>query len=415
MRSFLIGLLLAAVLISCSTTPVPSTAEAEKHKKTVATSREKPEISIVKESPSILKGKIPIKQEPSPVSEDTVTRILEKLTLKQKIGQKFISWIPGTDINKKTTELLKKGFIGGVILNSQNIKNREQVKRLTIELQKTALTNNPSIELLIGADQEGGRVARFRFNQFTKFPAAYYWGVHNDPYFIEAAAYITGKEMSGLGCNINFAPVLDLYGKPNSSVIGDRSMGNNAGRVSDYGLFYLKGAKEAGIIPVIKHFPGHGITQVDSHLHLPVVDISEEELFSKDILPFKAAIENGADALMTAHILYKKIDPEYPVTCSKKIITGILREKLEFKGVIISDAIDMGALTENYTMDEIIKTSINAGVDIILVNSRYDTLKLEEKALNMFKKKEIKLSTINESVKRIIRLKLKYALIPFVY
>ena len=413
MRSFLVGLLLAAVLISCRTTPVQITAKGEKYNKTVKKSKEKPEVSIVKETPSILKGKIPIKQEPSPAYEDAVERTLEKLTLKQKIGQKFISWISGKDINRNTVALIKKGFIGGVILNSQNINSREQVKKLTADLQKTAKENSPPIELFIGADQEGGRVARFRFNQFTKLPAAYYWGEHNDPYFIEAAAYITGKEISSIGCNTDFAPVLDLYGKPDSTVIGDRSMGNSVSKVSEYGLFYLKGAAEAGIIPVIKHFPGHGITSVDSHLHLPVVDISKKDLMARDILPFKAAIDNGADALMTAHILYKKIDPNYPVTCSKKIITGILRDKLGFKGVVISDAIDMGALTENYTLPEVIKTSINAGLDIILVNSRYNTIELEDMVLDMLKRKEIKLNTIDESVKRIIRLKLKYGLIPF--
>lgn len=412
MRSFLIGLLLAAVLISCRTTPVQITAKGEKYNKTVKKAKEKPEISIVKESPSILKRKIPIKQEPGPATEDAVEHTLEKLTLKQKIGQKFISWIPGKAINKNTIELLKKGFIGGIILNSENIKNREQVRKLTSALQKTAQENNPPIELLIGADQEGGRVARFRFHEFTKFPAAYYWGEHDDPYFIEAAAYITGKEISSIGCNTDFAPVLDLYGKPDSTVIGDRSMGNSVSRVSEYGLFYLKGAAEAGIIPVVKHFPGHGITSVDSHLHLPVVDLTEKELMARDILPFKAAIDNGVNALMTAHILYKKIDPEYPVTCSKKILAGILREKLGFKGVIISDAIDMGALTENYTLREVLKTSINAGLDIILVNSKYDTMKLEEMVLDIYNRGEINLNTIDESVKRIIRLKLKYGLIP---
>ncbi|NOY10323.1 MAG: beta-N-acetylhexosaminidase [Spirochaetes bacterium] len=411
MRSFLIGLLLAVFLISCRTTPV-QILQGSKPEKNIKKSAEKPELSIEKESPSILKGKIPLKQEPSPVSEDVVEKYLDSMTIKQKIGQRFMSWIPGTGLTEQAVKLIRKGYIGGVILNSQNIKNRSQVKNLNGKLQKTAALNKPPLKLLIGADQEGGRVIRFKFKQFTRFPAAFYWGEHNDPYFIEAAAYITGKEISEIGCNINFAPVLDLYGRPDNTVIGDRSMGDNVSRVGEYGLFYLKGAGEAGIISVIKHFPGHGITSVDSHEHLPVVNITESDLMKRDILPFKTAIDNGADALMTAHILYKNIDSEYPVTCSKKIITGILRDKLKFKGVVISDAIDMGALTENFSMKEILNKSINAGVDIILVNSKYDTLKLESIVMDLYKQGEISIKTINEGVKRIIRLKLKYGLLP---
>ena len=149
------------------------------------------------------------------------------------------------------------------------------------------------------------------------FSAPYFWAKYEDPRYIEAAAYILNRELLDLGCNLNFAPVLDLYGNGDHTIIGDRSLGSDSIIVGQLGTSYLKGAKEAGIIPVVKHFPGHGLTEVDSHLELPVVAVDEEYLINNDLVPFQMAIESGVDMIMTAHVLYKEIDPVYPATLSR--------------------------------------------------------------------------------------------------
>ncbi len=402
-------LLFVFLLFSCQTTE-PRTIKTS-IVKPKGRSEKSPEVSIEKERPRFKGGRIPINREIPLTSMVAIERVLSSLSLEQKVGQLFISWIPGSFVTKRAEKLIREGYIGGVILNKVNIKSRDQIKAFVFRLQQIAQENKPPIKLFVSADQEGGRVARFRFKEFTKFPAAYYWGEHNDPYFVEAVAYITGKELLSIGCNMDFAPVLDLYGRPDSTVIGDRSMGNNRDAVALYGRYYIFGAHEAGLIPVIKHFPGHGISSIDSHKKLPVVNIGEEELFARDVIPFKRAIDSGAEVVMTAHILYKKIDPDNPVTLSQKIIRGILREKLKFNGVVVSDAIEMGALTENNNIEEILLKALVAGVDIILVNSKYDVLELEHTVVRFCKEGKIDEKVIDESVKRILMLKFKYGLI----
>ncbi len=434
-KSIIIPLAVVTLLFSCKTPPagkmagemptgeIPTTGEPKQEremKKGAEQPGEKPapqpetslpEVSIEKEKPQGMKGKFPVKREIPRITNVMIESYLKRMSIRQKIGQLFITWVKGRFVNGDIERLIKEGYIGGVILNRHNIESRDQLSAFISRMQQLARSNDPPIELFVGVDQEGGRVERIKFPEFTRFPAAHYWGEYGDPYFVEAVGYITGKELSSIGCNMNFAPVLDLYGRADDSIIGDRSMGDNIENVSRFGVFYIFGATEAGIIPVIKHFPGHGVSRIDSHKKLPVVDISEETLFSRDIIPFKTAIQYGAEALMTAHILYRKIDPDNPVTMSKKILKGILREKLGFKGVVISDAIDMGALTGNNSIDDILKKTILAGVDIILVNSKYDVLDLEKRVLAMYREGKISLDLIDESVRRIIALKLRHSLI----
>ena len=344
-------------------------------------------------------------------TEIDVSKYLKLLTLEQKIGQRFITWIDGMEVTERTRELIQKGYVAGVILYPWNIENEEQVKRLTSGLQQAAGRNIPPINLFICVDQEGGRVSALKLKEITRFPAAYYWGRYDDPSFITAVAYITCREIIELGCNVNFAPVLDLYGRPDATIIGDRSMGTDPVRIGEFGIYYLKGAFKAGIIPVIKHFPGHGSTIVDSHGKLPKVEMEKDVLMEMDFKPFKMVIDYGAEALMTAHILFTKIDPEYPVTLSRHIIRDILRKGLGFKGVVISDGMAMGALSDNYSVTETLKLLFKAGVDLILVHSRYDLLDLKTKVKQLYEQGEITEEEINEGVERILNLKAVYGLI----
>jgi beta-N-acetylhexosaminidase len=207
------------------------------------------------------------------------------------------------------------------------------------------------------------------------------------------------------------APVLDLYDTPDESIVGDRSMGINPIRVGERGVYYLFGAQRAGIAAVAKHFPGHGRTTVDSHHRLPVVEVNEKTLVNEDLLPFQMAIRHGVDAIMTAHILFPQIDPEFPVTLSPIFLRGLLRERLGFEGVIISDDIEMGALSSRYSPEEIIKYGINAGIDIILEYGSLDVLKLIEDVHTMVESGDIDPEAIDEGTRRVLRLKLKYGLL----
>ena len=346
-----------------------------------------------------------------PDPEQIVDRILQQLTLRQKIGQRFITGFSGTKMSGSTQKLIEQGCIGGFMLTRGNIRNRDQVQALIEELQVTARTHNPGIGLFIAVDQEGGRVTRLDLDSLTRFPAPYYWGEYQDPHYVEAAAYIISREALALGCNLNLAPVLDLYDKPDDSVVGDRSMGTNPVQVGERGVYYLSGARRAGIAVVAKHFPGHGRTTVDSHHSLPVVDVSEKTLLNQDLLPFQMVIRHDVDAIMTAHILYPQIDPDYPVTLSSIFLRGLLRERLGFRGVIISDDIEMGALSSRYSPEEVVRYGINAGVDILLEYGSFDVLKLIDEVHTMVEAGEIDQEVVDEGARRVLLLKWKVGLL----
>jgi beta-N-acetylhexosaminidase len=344
-------------------------------------------------------------------ADEAVELYLQELSLRQKIGQRFLTGFSGIKLSNSTKKLIEEGYIGGLMLARHNIQSRTQVKALAEALQQVARAQNPAIGLFIAVDQEGGRVNRLDLTTLTRFPAPYYWGEYQDPHYVEAVAYIISREALSLGCNINFAPVLDLYNIPDDSIVGDRSMGANPVLVGERGVYYLNGAQRAGIASVGKHFPGHGRTTVDSHHELPIVDIDEKTLLNEDLLPFQIAIRHGVEAVMTAHILYPQIDPDFPATLSATLLRGLLRGRLGFDGVIISDDIEMGALRSRFSSREIVKHGLNAGVDILLEYGTLDVLQLIEEVHTMVENGEISQEIIDEGVRRILLLKWKYGLL----
>lgn len=349
---------------------------------------------------------------PSRYSEQRrVRKVLRSMTLEQKISQRFITWIRGTEMSDEIRHLVRQGA-AGIILYPWNIESPGQVRELTSAAQEAARENSPPIELFISVDQEGGRVAAFRFREVTLFAPPFYWGRYRDPRYITAAAYITNMEIKALGCNMNLAPVLDLYEEADSTIIGDRSMGADPELVGLLGIHYLQGAFQAGVIPVIKHFPGHGGSTVDSHGWLPVVDLPEGVLMERDFKPFRMVIAAGAEALMTAHILLPRIDPDFPVSLSRLILRDILRKRFRFKGVVISDGLAMGALSKNFGLPETLKLMFQAGLDLILVHSQYELAELKDEVLRLHGTGEISEALIDEGVERILRLKLRYGLLP---
>ncbi len=412
-------LLLILFLIPLNCTMQGKSLKSEAEKKIARPAGTQPEVTEAPVAPSA-RDEHPSRQEPrSPQSklhisfeqQMIVTSLLAQMSTEQRIAQRFMTWIPDTKLTRGVRAVIGRGNLGGVLLNSANIESREQIRQLTNAMQELAFKANPPIGLFIGVDQEGGRVNRFTLKEMTRFPAPFYLGEHNDADYIRSVAYITGTEIRAMGCNMNLAPVLDLYDNPDGSVIGDRSMGTDPEIVGRLGVHYVLGASSAGIISVIKHFPGQGITTIDSHGSLPVVPADNQTPIEEGIEPFRVAIENGAEAVMTAHVLYEKLDPRYPCTLSRRIIKDILRDELGFEGIVLSDAIEMGALRKNYDIREIIRLCIKAGIDLLLVNGIYNVKDLIETTTELLESGEITAREIDIGVERILRIKAKNGLL----
>ena len=343
--------------------------------------------------------------------EREIAATLAAMSLERRIAQRFVCWIPGTEPGGRGEKLVRDVGIGGVILSATNVRSPQQVTALARALQAAAAAGTPAIGLFVGVDQEGGRVARLRFDAMSRFPAPFHWAAHQDERFVSSAAYITSVEIREMGINMNFAPVLDVYAKPDESVIGDRSFGADAEAVGRFGARYIEAAARAGIVAVPKHFPGHGESEADSHRTLPIVETSRAQLEARALAPFRAAIAAGAEAIMTAHVLYRDLDPELPATLSRRIVTGLLRTDMGFGGIVVSDAIEMAALERGYAVEAILRNAIKAGVDVILVGGKYEPAELVAGVKTLVDRGELTAQEIDEGVLRILRLKQKRGLL----
>ncbi len=329
-----------------------------------------------------------------------------------EIGNLFMIGISGTSFSSEVRDLIDALNPCGVVLFSRNIEHPVQTAELNSDLQRYAL-QRASQGLFIGVDQEGGRVRRLQ-DPFRSFPAALDLASKNEPeQAVREFARVTAREIRLVGFNLDFVPVLDVLGYADnldSSVIGDRSYGFDPRTVSQLGDIVTDTMRTGGVIPCGKHFPGHGGTTMDSHVELPVDDRPIESLEQSDLIPFRRATTNGLEMLMTAHILYRSLDPMYPATLSHTIISGILRQSLAYTGVAITDDLDMGAVTNCFSTEECAVAAIKAGVDILLVcQSAEKALAARDAILRALKAGEITESRIRESLVRIRSLKSAYA------
>ncbi|MGG3469784.1 beta-N-acetylhexosaminidase [Neobacillus pocheonensis] len=341
-----------------------------------------------------------------PPKKDPIQEQLNKLTLNEKIGQMIIAGFDGTTVNSNTQNLINKYKPGGLILYQTNVKDAAQLVNLTNAI-KNANSNN-KVPLFISVDQEGGRVHRMPSSiQIT--PSARIIGNKNDQKYAYNIGKVIAYELQAFGFNTDFAPVLDIQSNPKNTVIGDRSFGTNSSIVSKMGVSMMNGISSGKIIPVIKHFPGHGDTSVDSHLELPLVLNDLTRLKQVELVPFNNAIKDHADMVMVAHILVKKIDPNYPASMSKTIITDLLRKQYGFRGVVISDDMTMGAIAKHYNLKDAAVRAVNAGSDIILVGHGMDNVATIYNGIySAVTNHTISEDTINKSVYRILSLKHKY-------
>ncbi len=331
--------------------------------------------------------------------------LLAGMTLDQKIGQMVIAGLEGTSLREADRALIRDYGVGGVIFYADNIRSAAQTKSFAAEVR--AANPRGDLPLFISVDQEGGRVARLK--GVDKVPTAAAIGAKNDPAYARSIGEQLGEQLRSQGFNLDYAPVLDVNSNPDNPVIGDRSFGADANRVSKIALPVMEGLESKQIIPVVKHFPGHGDTSVDSHIALPVVNKSLAQLEKLELIPFKKAIADGADVVMIAHILLPKLDGKYPSSMSKAVITDLLRGKLGFEGVVMTDDMTMGAIAENYGLGDAAVRSVQAGSDIVLVahgaDQAIETIQAIKKAVESG---QISEQRIDESAARILALKQKY-------
>jgi beta-N-acetylhexosaminidase len=351
-----------------------------------------------------------------------VISLMQHMTLQQKVGQLFVIEVAGRDANnvsdtaKATNQRLfgvdtpaqaiAKYQPGGVIYyttrnNDDNIGDPAQVATLSNGLQAAALAQPDRIPLQISVDQEGGAlVARFG-PPATQMPGNMALGAGRSSQDAHDSAEVIGEELEAVGVTQDYAPVSDVNINPNNPVIGIRSIGGDADLVSDLVSAQVEGYHAGGVSAVAKHFPGHGDTGVDSHFGLPQVTHTLEQFHAIDLPPFKAAIAAGVDTIMTAHVVFPAVDSSgAPATMSHEILTGVLREELGFKGLIVTDALDMAGATATYPPDVAPVQAIRAGADQLLVPPQMDTA--YRAVLDAVKDGTISRKRLDQSVYRVL-------------
>ena len=333
---------------------------------------------------------------------------IEELSLEEKIGQMLIIGMDTNYITDRIKNMIQKYKIGGIILYRKNFKSYDSMVKLINELKE--LNKNNKIPMFIAIDQEGGRVNRMP-KELKNLPAANKVANKKDIELVKNTAQITARMLYESGFNMNFAPVMDIKRFSENHVVGDRAFGENKDDVSKYAIEYMKQLQQNNIISVIKHFPGHGATKKDSHFSLPIINKEISELQNDDMIPFKNAIDEGADAILIGHLVIKNVTGIYPASLSRKFIYKYLRKGYRYNKVIVTDDLKMRAIRLIYGPRFAFKKAFEAGNDIIVF--RYNQ-KEEEKCylqiVNMVKENKINIGIINRSVKRILKLKQKYKL-----
>lgn len=366
-------------------------------------------------------SEVSIEPEITPLSEteiynlrrdSVIAAIMHEMTIQQKIGQLFMVNIRNDQ--DYLSRLFNEYFLGGIIVFSSNIQSASQVQDLTNRLQQLSLGNNSRIGLLIAVDQEGGIVARLKPPLCPIFPSNHIRGTDFaaslDITPVETQAQETAYAMNNLGLNMNLAPVLDVRSQANS-VAGSRSYSSDENVVAQLGVEYITTLQGESIIATTKHFPGHGPTVTDSHHALPFVRESYNDSLAIHLHPFQMAIDNGVSTVMTAHVVYESLDDK-PATFSNEIINNLLRNEMGFEGVVITDDICMGALRNNYGIDQIVVEAINAGVDILLICDNETYLEDAHNAIiTGLAYRRITMDQLNLAVYRILKLKYDYELI----
>ena len=327
-------------------------------------------------------------------------KALEKMSLEQKAAQTIVAGLTGTEVDENFKALADKG-LGGAILFSDNITDSSQLVKLTNQIKACA----GEIPIMIAMDEEGGAVTRLP-DDVLSMPSAYSIAGVGSAEYANRAGQNLGSQITAFGLSTGFSPDLDIWSNPDNTVIGSRAYGTTAEEVCTYGIEALKGIMSTGAIAVAKHFPGHGDTEVDSHYGLPVVTKTKSELEQSELKPFKEAIANNIPGIMAAHILCSELDPDNPASLSKAIVTDLLKGELGFNGVVFTDDLTMGAISEQYTTDEAAVKALNAGCDMLLVCFEYENAENTIDAIvSAVESGTLSEERLDDAVLRILRMK----------
>jgi beta-N-acetylhexosaminidase len=281
---------------------------------------------------------------------------------RRSAGQLAIVGFAGGSIPADVRRLAKEFDLGGVIFFARNVESPEQVAELSREARELAR----ELPLWVSVDQEGGRVARLK-SPFTVWPPMITLGRSGDEALAERFARALAGELKAVGINMDYTPVLDVLTNPKNPVIGDRSLAERAEDVARLGAVIIRTLQAEGIAASGKHFPGHGDTSVDSHFELPLIEHPPERLREVELVPFRAAIDAGVASIMTAHILIPALDEHRPGTLSKRIVTDMLKGELGYRGLVLSDDLDMKAISGRYSLEEATVMAVEAGCDAVLM------------------------------------------------
>lgn len=333
--------------------------------------------------------------------------MIETMSLKHKIGQRLIGGFPSTTMSEAFIQAVREYKVANVVLFKHNIESSKQLYQLCQDIQ-LLVKKETGHGAFITIDQEGGVVTRLS-EDATNVPGAMALAATGNPECAYRAGVITGRELKALGVNFNLAPTMDINSNPNNPVIGTRSYGDTSETVIAYGGAALRGLMESGIIATAKHFPGHGDTHVDSHMGLPEVNKSLEELEQMELKSFSAAIEKGIPAIMTSHILYPQIEKEkLPATMSRRIVTDLLKGKMGFRGLVLSDCMEMNAIKAYYGVVKGVVAAMRAGVDLVFLSHTTSLLGEVAKAIETaVQSGELDRVEMDQSVEKILRYKAK--------
>lgn len=287
------------------------------------------------------------------------------MSIKNIIGQHFFIGISGHALTADEKKFIVENNIGGICLFGRNVADPKQVHDLCAEIQSLRHRQADKAPLFIGIDMEGGRVHRLKA-PFTVWPAAKKLGDLDAPTVSFHFANRMGQELKAVGINLDFAPCVDVFTNPANTVIGDRALSSDPEIVAKHASALVRGYIKSGVVTCAKHFPGHGNTLIDSHEDLPVENSDMERLEEVELIPFRRTIKARVDMIMTSHIKFPTIDPDWPVTLSEIFVTKMIREELRYRGIIVTDDLGMKAMTKHYGIDEVPVRALQAGVDMLL-------------------------------------------------
>jgi len=332
------------------------------------------------------------------------------MSVEEKIGQLFLVYFVGPTLSDDLRQMINDYHVGGILFFrvSDNIQSLNQVAQLIDQAQTQATTHGAKIPLFVGIDHEGGTVMRLR-NEATLFPSNMAVGATWNYANAAEMARVSAQELKALGINMNLAPVVDVNNNPANPVIGIRSFGSSPQEVTKFGQAMIESYQSNGIIATAKHFPGHGDTSIDSHFGLPIISYDEAHLEQIELQPFRQAIQSNIAAIMTAHVLLPTYEPssDLPATLSSNVLEGLLRQKMGFKGLIVTDSLGMGALTQQYRIEESAVRAFQAGADVLAFgpdsqNGSMEQRLAHQKLLDLVNSGQISTERLDQSVRRIL-------------